>query len=164
MGNAQTSTQTSSTFLTFPLKPQWLLSDGREYTSVFHASLCGSIRICGGNPHPGRQVCSLMQLELIYPSYERSPGVWMLFCRFVVASHLAVASPRNRWSHLCDIFPQLQIRPGVYRVVHARGKSQRMHWKIMLAVDLHEFLLKSMNANTSFDFIYTTALFSGCRS
>lgn len=91
------ATSASSTFLTFPLNPQWLLSDGREYTSVFHASLCGSIRICEGNPHPGRRVCSRWQLELIYPPYERSPGVWILCCRLVFGSRLAMASPRNRW-------------------------------------------------------------------
>lgn len=91
------ATSASSTFLTFPLNPQWLLSDGREYTSVFHASLCGSIRICEGNPHPGRRVCSRWQLELIYPPYESSPGVWILCCRLVFGSRLAMASPRNRW-------------------------------------------------------------------
>lgn len=109
LGNAQTS----STFLTFPLNPLRLLSDGREYTSVFRASVCGSIRICKGNPHPDRQVCSLRQLEFIYPLNKRSLGVWILCCRLVVGSRLAMASPRNRWSLFFNIFPWIHIHPGV---------------------------------------------------
>lgn len=86
------ATPASSTFLTFPRNPQWLLSDGKEHISVFHASLCGSIRVCEGNPHPGRRACSHRQLELIYPPYERSrafgSSVAGLLLGFVLQWHL----------------------------------------------------------------------------
>lgn len=71
---------------------------------MFHASLCGSIRVCEGNPHPGRRACSRRQLELIYPPYERSRAFGSSVAGFVVGFRLAVASAETDGACCVTIF------------------------------------------------------------